>query len=105
MIPGIKMEQLKPENQRVLEERFNKAATILLALVGTSAVCLTIVVHWRTYDWINKLLAVSLLLNLASVPLTVIIKGRKGITAKPERWIQTAYSWVILATVLFNRQA
>ena len=50
------MEQINPENQGGLEGRFNKAGTLLLALVGTSAVCLTIIVHWRTYDWINKLL-------------------------------------------------
>ena len=98
------MEQIKPENQGVLEGRWNKTGTILLALVGTSAVCVTIVFHWRTYDWISKLLAVGLLLNLARVPLTISIKGREEITARPERWVQTAYIWIILATVLFNRQ-
>ena len=97
------MEQTKPENQGVLEGRFNKAVTMLLAIVGTLAVCVTIVVQWGTYDWIKKVLAVGLLLNLASVPLTIIIKGRKGITEKPDRWIQTAYIWLILATILFNR--
>ena len=100
----MKLEQVKAENQSLLERRFNNASTIILALVGTSAVCLTIVLHWRTYDWINKLLAVGFLLNLASTPLTVIIKGWKATTAKPDRWIQTAYIWVILATVLFNRR-
>lgn len=105
LIPGIKMEEIKPENKDVLERRLNKAGMILLALVATSAVCLTIVLHWRTYDWINKLLAVVLLLNLARVPLTISIKGRKEITAKPDTWIQTAYIWIILATILFNRQA
>ena len=82
------MEQINPENQGGLEGRFNKAGTLLLALVGTSAVCLTIVVHWRTYDWINKLLAVGLLLNLARFPLTVSIKGRKEITTRRETWVQ-----------------
>lgn len=99
------MEQINPENQGGPEGRFNKAGTLLLALVATSAVCLTIVLHWRTYDWINKLLAVGLLLNLARVPLTVSIKGMKEITARPDTWIQTAYIWIILATILFNRQA
>lgn len=98
------MEQINPENQGGLEGRFNKAGTLLLALVGTSAVCLTIIVHWRTYDWINKLLAVGLVLNLARVPLTVSIKGTKEITTRPETWVQTAYIWIILATILFNRQ-
>lgn len=86
------------------KDAFNKAGTLLLALVGTSAACLTIVVHWRTYDWINKLLAVGLLLNLARVPLTLGIKGMKEITTRPERWVQTTYIWIILATILFNRQ-
>lgn len=98
------MEQIKPENQDSLERRFNKAGTLLLALVGTLAVCLTIVLHWRTYDWINKLLAVVLLLNLARVPLMLSIKGTKEITTRPETWLQTAYVWIILATILFNRQ-
>ncbi|MBZ5494311.1 MAG: hypothetical protein LAO76_25580 [Acidobacteriia bacterium] len=99
------MEEIKPENKDVLEGRLNKAGTILLALVATSAVCLTIVLHWRTYDWINKLLAVVLLLNLARVQLTISIKGRKEIIARPDTWMQTAYIWIMLATILFNRQA
>jgi len=105
LTPGIKMEETKPENQDVLERRWNKAGTIFLALVATVDVCLTIVLHWRTYDWINKLLAMVLLLNLALVPLRVIIKGTKEITTRPERWVQAAYIWIIPATILFNRQA
>jgi len=98
------MEQTKPENQGILEGRFNKTVTVLLTIVAALAVCLTIVLHWRTYDWINKFLAVGLLLNLANVLLTIIVKRRKGITAKPDRWVQTAaYISLILAILLFNR--
>jgi hypothetical protein len=97
------MEQTKPENQGVFEGRFNKTVTVLLTIVATLVVCLTIVVHWRTYDWVNKFLAVGLLLNLAALPLTIILQSRKGITTKPDMLLKAAYIWLLLATILFNR--
>jgi hypothetical protein len=83
--------------------RFNNAITILLAIVVTIDVSLTIARHWKTYDWLGKFLGIVLLLNLAIVPLTRIIKFRKGEKPKPEILVQTAYLWLLLATLLFNR--
>jgi len=40
---------------------------------------------------------------LVIVPVTIIIKRKKGIATKPDMLVQTAYIWVLLATMLFNR--
>jgi uncharacterized membrane protein YbhN (UPF0104 family) len=69
----------------------------------TFAVALTIAGHWKTYDWINKFLAAALLLNLGTVPLAIIMRLRKGQTAKTDISVQLAYVWLLLATILFNR--
>jgi hypothetical protein len=92
-----------PKNRGFLESRFYRATTILLAVVVTIDVCLAIAFHWRTYDWIKKFLALVLVSNLVIVPVTIIIKRKKGIATKPDMLVQTAYIWVLLATMLFNR--
>ena len=74
-----------------------------LAIVVTLGVCITIAGQWKTYDWVNKALAVLLLLNMATVPLAIILKLIKGITAKPEILVIADYIWLLLATLLFNR--
>ena len=105
MLPlGVKMEPTIPENRGFLESRFYRATTILLAVVVTIDVCLAIAFHWRTYDWIKKFLALVLVSNLVIVPVTIIINLRKkGIATKPDISVQTAYIWLLLATLLFNR--
>ena len=97
------MEPTIPANSRVPKGRFNNAITILLAIVVTLAVCVTIAGQWKTYDWIKKFLAVCLLLNMTTVPLAIILKLTKGTTAKPDLLVKTAYVWLLLATLLFNR--
>jgi predicted neutral ceramidase superfamily lipid hydrolase len=92
-----------PENRSLLESRFYRATTILLAVAVTIDVCLAIVFHWRTYDWIKKFLALVLVSNLVIVPAAIIIKAKKGIATKPDMLVQTAYIWLLLATLLFNR--
>ena len=77
--------------------------TILLAIVVTLVVCLTIADQWKTYDWIKKLMALALVFNFAVVPLPIIKNLRKGATAKPDMSVQSAYFWLLLATLLFNR--
>lgn len=85
------------------EGRFYNAVTVLVASVVTLALCITIARQWTTYDWIKKLLAVTLLLNLAVGPLAIIMRLRKRVTEKPDMPIQVAYVWLLLATLLFNR--
>ena len=97
------MEKIELGNQGFFEGRFNNSLTILLAIVVTLDVSLAIARHWKTYDWLGKFLGIVLLLNLAIVPLTRIIKSRKREKPKPEKLIQTAYIWLLLATILFNR--
>jgi uncharacterized membrane protein YkgB len=98
-----KMEPSTPRNRGFIEGRFYNAVTNLLAIAVTIVVCLTIAEHWKTYDWIKKLLAVGLVSNLAIVPLSMIIKLRRGEKAKPDMLFQTAYIWLLLATMLFSR--
>jgi hypothetical protein len=100
---GVQMGQIKPGSQSFFEGRFNNAITILLAIVVTLAVCITVAEQWNTYDWIKRFLAVCLLLNMTTVPLAIILKLTKGITAKPDILVKTAYIWLLLATLLFNR--
>ena len=97
------MEPTIPANRGFLESRFYHAITILLAVVVTIAICLTIAGQWKTYEWIKKLLAIALFLNLATVPLAMIIKLSKDKKTKPDMLVQTAYIWLLLATILFNR--
>ncbi|MGZ4840778.1 MAG: hypothetical protein ACXV5J_03470 [Candidatus Angelobacter sp.] len=97
------MEPTIPANRDFLESRFYNGITILLAVVVTIAVCMTIAGQWKTYEWIKKLLAIALLLNLATVPLAMIIKLSKGKKTKPDMLVQTAYIWLMLATMLFTR--
>ena len=54
------MELSTPRNRGFIEGRFYNAVTSLLAIAVTIVVCLTIAEHWKTYDWIKKLLAVGL---------------------------------------------
>jgi predicted neutral ceramidase superfamily lipid hydrolase len=96
------MGQIKSGSQSFFEGRFYNAVTILLALVVTFAVCFTIAGQWKTYDWIKKLLAGVLLLNLGTVPIAIIMRLRKGKTSKPDISVQVAYVWLLLATLLFN---
>jgi hypothetical protein len=97
------MEALTPGNRGFIAGPFYNALTILLAFLVTIDVSFAIVTHWKTYDWLGKFLGIVLLLNMAIVPLTTIIKLRKGEKAKPEMLVQTAYIWLLLATILFNR--
>lgn len=92
-----------PVNPSLLESRSYRAITILLAVAVTIDVCLAIAFHWRTYDWIKKFLALVLVANLVIVPVTIIIKRKKGIATKPDMLVTTAYIWLLLATLLFNR--
>lgn len=92
-----------PENRGLLESRSYTAITILLAVAVTIDVCLAIAFHWRTYDWIKKFLALALVSNLVIVPVTIIIKRKKGIATKPDILVTTSYIWLLLATMLFNR--
>ena len=86
-----------------MEGRFYNAIIVLFALLVTVNVSFTIVRHWKTYDWIGQFLGIALLLNLAIVPLAMIIRFRKREKPKVDMLVQTAYIWVMLATMLFNR--
>jgi hypothetical protein len=87
------MEPTQSGNQGFIEGRVYNALTILVATVVSLAVCITIAGQWKTYDWIKKLLAVALLLNLAIGPLVIIMRLRKGLlTAKPDMPVQVAYT-------------
>jgi hypothetical protein len=97
------MEPSTPENRGFIAGPFNNALTILLAFAVTIDVGLAIVTHWKTYDWLGKFLGIVLLLNLVIVPLARTIKFRRGEKPKPEILVQTAYIWVLLATMLFTR--
>jgi hypothetical protein len=97
------MEPTTPGNRGFMEGRFYNAIMILFALLVTVNVSFTILRHWKTYDWLGKCLGIALLLNLVIVPLTMIIRLSKGEKPKPEMLVQTAYIWVMLATMLFNR--
>jgi hypothetical protein len=97
------MEPATPAKEDFLKSRFYKGTTILIAIVVTIGVCFTIASHWRTYDWISKFLGIVLVFNLLVGPLPVIKRMRKGETARPEMLLQTAYIWLLLATLLFTR--
>ena len=97
------MEQTKSGTQHFLEGRFYNGVTILLAIVVTLVVCSTIAGQWKTYDWIKKLMALALVSNLLLVPLPIIKNLRKGVPAKPDMSVQSAYFWLLMATMLFNR--
>jgi hypothetical protein len=97
------MELTKSGTDGFLEGRFNNMVSVLLAIVVTLVVCSTIADQWKTYDWIKKLMALALVANLVLVPLPIIKNLRKRVTAKPDMSIQSAYLWLLLATLLFNR--
>jgi hypothetical protein len=97
------MEPTTPGNRGFIEGRFYNAITVLLAIVVTFNVSFATVTHWKTFDWLGKFLGIVLLLNLVIVPLTMIIRLSKGEKPKPDMLVQTAYIWVMLATMLFNR--
>lgn len=96
------MEPSTPANQGFIAGRSYKILTTFLAFAVTTDVSLVIVRHWKTYDWLGKFLGIVLLLNLLIVFLTRTIKLGKEEKRKPEM-LQTAYIWLLLATMLFNR--
>jgi hypothetical protein len=100
---GVKMESTGSGKQSFLKGRFYNAITVLLAFIVTIDVCLAIAAHWRTSDSISKFLGVVLILNLLIAPLNVIIRSRRGEKATPDMLVRTAYIWLLLATILFNR--
>jgi hypothetical protein len=97
------MQLTTPADRKSTEGRFYESITAFLAIVVTINIVLAIAGHWRTYDWIKEFLAVVLVLHLVTVPLTIFLKTRRGITANPNLWVRTAYLWLLLATMLFNR--
>jgi len=97
------MEPTTSGNRGFIEGRFYNAITVLLAIVATFNVSFATVTHWKTFDWLGKFLGIVLLLNLVIVPLTMTIRLSKGEKPKPDMLVQTAYIWVMLATLLFNR--
>jgi hypothetical protein len=97
------MEPSTQGNQGFIAGCHHNVLTTLLAFVVTIDVGLVIVRHWKTYDWLGKFLSIVLLLNLVIVPVTRTIKFRRGEKPKPEILVQTAYIWLLLATLLFNR--
>ncbi|MCU1332101.1 MAG: hypothetical protein JWM08_1093 [Candidatus Angelobacter sp.] len=96
------MELSTPGKRGFMEGRFYDAVKSLLAIAVTIVVCLTIAEHWKTYDWIKRLLAVGLVSNLAIFPLSMITKLSRGEKAKPDMLFQTAYIWLLPAIMLFS---
>ena len=97
------MQPTTPVKQGFLKSRFYNASTIILAVIVTSAVCITIAGQWRSYDWVSKFLGIVLMLHLLIGPLTVIRRLKKGNSAGPDIFILIAYTWLLLATMLFTR--
>jgi hypothetical protein len=62
--------------------------------------------RWGTYGWWNKVLAMTLVLNLVAVPVFLIFKEKtwaKRLEIMGKANLVLGYSWVLLATLLFNR--
>ncbi|HEY1526118.1 MAG TPA: hypothetical protein VGH51_07765 [Candidatus Angelobacter sp.] len=97
------MELTAPEKQDFFKGRFYNTIGLLLAVTVTVDVALAIARHWSTYDWLSKSLGVVLLLNLLVGALTIVRGLKKEKKTVPEMFVQIAYIWVLIATLLFNR--
>jgi hypothetical protein len=97
-LAGGNMEPVAAEKQNVTRSQ-SRAINIMLAFSTTVVVGLTVVEHWGTYDWIRRFVGVVLLLNLL-FSLRELMRKKEG--RNLEWFVSCAYSWVLLATILFN---
>ena len=93
MEPAISKKQNVPGSQM-------HAVNILFAVTVTFLVGIAVVTHWRTYDWLSKLVGAVLLLSLLMVGLPVVI--RKKDKMDHDSLVFMAYNWLLLATILFS---
>jgi hypothetical protein len=80
--------------------------TSVMALFATALVCEAIAGHWRTFGGWDRLMAVFFVLILVLVPLILMFKEKtwiKSLEALGRANLLLAYSWVLLATRLFNK--
>jgi hypothetical protein len=73
------------------------------AVVVTADVCLAVARHWRGYDVIDRLLAVTLVALLVTIP-AVATWGRQETRRIEWSNLMPAYMLLMLATVLFGMQ-
>jgi len=82
---------------------FSNVVTVLLAFVVTANVCIRIAMHWGTYDWLSKFLAIVLVFSLVIVPGSASWGWKAGRSLGLQQLAGAAYMWLLLATLLFNR--
>jgi hypothetical protein len=99
------MEPEKTQDQDFGTPRFARVTSVLLPIVAACSVSLSIVLHWRAYDLISKFLGLVLLFNLGIGLWAIFTQAGKDEKQRLAFMAQIAYTSLLLATILFNRQA
>jgi hypothetical protein len=78
----------------------------LLGIPTTFMTIATVIAHWATFDWLNRFLAIELVIVLA-VSLGFVLNQGKAWARRLELTgfsdLRMGYMWLILATILYNR--
>jgi hypothetical protein len=98
------MEPEKTQDQDSGNPRFARVNAVLVPIVTTCSVCLAIVLHWRAYDLISKFVGLALLFGLGVGLWVIFKKPGKDEKQRLAFMAQIAYTSLLLATMLFNRQ-
>ena len=96
------MEPATPAPAEKVNSGLYTRGTIFLAVAITIDVLLAIALHWKTYDWLGKFLAVALMFNIVTGPPLIRLRKKQG-NAGTDTLVQSAYISLLLATILFNR--
>jgi hypothetical protein len=83
----------------------NGIFALILAFFAILQVSIVVVGHWGTYDWMKRAMAIILALCILIFPLQWAFtkKGRMNLLrSERTRCLGIGYSWVLLATLLFN---
>src|SRR5262249_14034358 len=80
--------------------------TLVMAPIVTALVCEAIVGRWRTFGWMNMVLAVVLVSSIVGLPLVLALKEKtwgRRLEVIGAQNLYLAYIWLMLATRVFSR--
>ena len=95
--------EAKTSSEQGIQNPYSNWVTLLLAFAVTANVCIRIAVRWPGYDWLSKSLALVLLASLMVIPVCTVWSQKAGKKVGFPQFVQAAYMWLLLATLLFAR--
>ncbi|HEY7404218.1 MAG TPA: hypothetical protein VIB39_11895 [Candidatus Angelobacter sp.] len=106
------MESAVPSQPNAGNPSSYKASTIAMAIIVTLAVLISIVAQWKIFSFVQKVIAIALMLNLSRGPVIGLPwlfrrwtrESKKSIwESDPDQIAQAGYICLLLVIMLFAR--